>query len=246
MKHLGVWTAYSRLILIELIRTPSYVIPSVMFPTMFYCIFALPYAKTAAIADLEMLSFVAFAVIGVTLFQFGVGVAMERGRPWERYLRTLPAHPLVRFAARVNAALVFGIVAGGLVAFVARIFTPVDLVATQWIVFAVYAALGGIPFILLGLAIGYWCNAKAAVPIANVVYLLLSFAGGLWVPVRYLPSFAAVVSPFLPTRQYGELLWSIVTPASAPSALLWLLGYSFVFLGLASLGYRRDERARYA
>jgi len=246
MKAMAVWGAYSRLILIELMRTPSYVIPSVLFPTMFFCIFALPYAKTAAIADTEMLSFVAFALIGVTLFQFGVGVAMERGRPWERYLRTLPANPLVRFAARVNAAIAFGAVAGGLVAVVARIFTPVDLTVTQWIVLIVYAAIGAIPFVLFGMAIGYWCNARAALPVANIFYLLLSFGGGLWVPVRDLPSFAAAVSPFLPTRQYGDLLWSIVTPGNVAHAWLGLTLYALIFLLLASIGYRRDERARYA
>jgi ABC-2 type transport system permease protein len=193
-----------------------------------------------------VLSYVAFAIIGVTLFQFGVGIANERGRPWERYLRTLPVSTIDRFAGRIICALVFGIAAAGLVAIFARILTPVDLSAVQWAQLALYAAIGGIPFVLFGIAIGYWCSARAAIPVANIFYLLLSYAGGLWMPPSMLPGFAAEISPYLPTRQFGELLWSINGTGNAVIALAWLSAYAAFFAVVASLGYRRDERKRYA
>ena len=248
MKTLTLLVAHARLMLAELFRAPGYVIPTVGFPAMFFTIFAMPYARDASSADFELLSYVAFAIIGVTLFQFGVGIAAERGRPWDRYVRTLPAPPEVRFAARIIAALVFGVAAGGLVAVVARIFTPVDLNAEQWMLLALYALLGGIPFVLFGITIGYWTSARAALPIANVCYLLLSFAGGLWLPPRMLPGIAAAVSPFLPTRQFAELLWSISGGGSrnAFHALGWLGYYAAFFAVVAAIGYHRDEHRRYA
>lgn len=235
------------MVVVELLRTPSYVVPTIAFPAMFFSLFALPYAReSATISNTMTLSYIAFAIVGVTLFQFGVGIAAERGRPWERYLRTLPAPIWMRLSARVFAAMLFGLAAATLVGIVAKLFTPNDLSAGQWLEAMLFAAIGAVPFVLLGIAIGYAFNARAALPVANVLYLLMSFGGGLWFPPQALPSFVAAVSPYLPTRQFGELLWSVATPGHAASALLWLAGFSVIFLGLALRGYRLDERARYA
>jgi len=238
--------AHTRLMLLDLLRSPAYLIPTIFFPTMFFLIFAVPNARQPARADFVTLSFVAFAIIGVTLFQFGVGIAAERGRPWERYLRTLPAGAAVRFAARIACALAFGLCAAALVAITARLTTPMDFGPAQWMRLGLYAVAGAIPFVLFGIAIGYWVSARAALPIANIFYLLLSFAGGLWMPPRFLPGIAATISPYLPTRQFGELLWSIVGAGDATRALPALAVYSIVFAILAAIGYRRDERTRYA
>jgi ABC-2 type transport system permease protein len=233
--------------LLDLQRTPAYVVPTVCFPALFFTIFAMQFARqSAAIADLELLSYVAFAIVGVTLFQFGVGIANERGRPWERYLRTLSAPPWVRFVARIACAMVFGLAAAAFVCIVAKLTTPVNLNAVQWMQLAAYALVGGVPFVLIGITIGYWFSARAALPIANIFYLLLSFAGGLWLPPSMLPSFAAAVSPYLPTREFGELLWSIYRPGHPFTALVDLAIYAAIFGLLGSIGYRRDERTRYA
>lgn len=247
MNALALVRAHSRIALLDLLRSPSYVVPTVVFPAMFYALFDLQIARTqAAIADFTMLAFMAWAVIGVALYQFGVGIAQERGRPWERYQRTLPASAAVRFAARVVSALVFGVLAAACVASVARIFTPVDLTALQWLTVFAYSVAAGVPFVLFGITIGYWSSARAAVPIATACNLLLAYAGGLWMPPQYLPAIVARISPFLPTRQFADLLWS-VTDGSVPThALAGLAIYALVFAGLASLGYRRDERTRYA
>ena len=110
-----------------------------------------------------------------------------------------------------------------------------------------YATVGAIPFVMLGLAIAYAAPARGALPITNIVYLLSAFAGGFWMPVQMLPSFAAAISPYLPTRQYGELLWSVTSPDHDPVHAALMLGYfTLAFSLIAIIGYRRDERARYA
>ncbi|HEY5341239.1 MAG TPA: ABC transporter permease [Candidatus Aquilonibacter sp.] len=231
----------------ELLRVPAFAVPTVLFPAMFYTIFGLPYARqTSSTADAVLCAFIAFAVIGVTLFQFGVGIAVERGRPWERYLRTLPVSLETRMGARILVAMAFGLASAGLVAIVARGFSPVSFDAGQWLVLAVYAAIGAVPFVLIGIAIAYWVPPRAALPITNIVYLLASFAGGLWIPPQMLPSFAAAISPYLPTRQYAELLWSIANDGHAVPALEVLAFYTLIFAAVAAIGYRRDERVRYA
>ena len=107
--------------------------------------------------------------------------------------------------------------------------------------------LGSVPFALLGIALGYWTSAKSAVPVANLVYLPLSDAGGLWVPPARMPETVAVISPYLPTRRFAELGWAAAL--DRPIALehwAWIIGFTLVFGALSLWGYRRDEGSRYA
>jgi ABC-2 type transport system permease protein len=239
--------AHARVAFLDLIRWPGYVVPTVLFPAMFFVLFDLPFARTRAdAANATTLAFIAFAIVGVTLYQFGVGIAQERGRPWERYLRALPVTTAQRFAARIVTAVLFGLLTAAAVALVARAFTPIDLGISQWLRVLLYALLGGIPFVLIGITIGYWTSARAAVPVATALNLLLAYAGGLWIPPAYLPHFVATISPYLPTRQFADLLWSVTGNGDAPRAVTGLAIYAILFAVAAAIGYRRDEQKRYA
>ena len=247
MNPLRLVGVHARIALLDLIRTPGYVVPTVVFPAMFFLLFDVQYARAhASVANVAMLAFVAWAIVGVAVYQFGVGIAQERGRPWERYQRTLPVSASVRFAARVVCAMVFGALAAACVALVARATTPIDLTGIQWLLVLIYAAGAGIPFVLFGIAIGYWLPARASVPVATAFNLLLAYAGGLWMPPSDLPSIVARVSPFLPTRQFADLLWSVTGGGVPAGAVVGLLLYALAFAVAASIGYRRDERTRYA
>ncbi|HTX60003.1 MAG TPA: ABC transporter permease [Verrucomicrobiae bacterium] len=246
MTSLALAAAHARVQLLDLKRSPAFVIFTVAFPAMFFAIFAMPFVRAAAEADEAMLAMMAFAVTGVCLYQFGAGIAAERGRPWERYLRTLPVESMARFAARIACAALAGLAAAGLVALVARLFTPVDLSGLQWIAAFAFALLGAVPFVAIGLAIGYWVSARAAVPIATASNLLLAYMGGLWIPPQYLPRDVQAISPYLPTRAFADLLWSVTSGRGAAAAVVLLAAYAALFLAVASIAYRRDERKRYA
>lgn len=239
--------AHAKVQFLDLVRWPGYVVPTVVFPAMFYALFDLPYARGhAGVADGTALAFIVFAIVGVTLYQFGVGIAQERGRPWERYLRTLPANTLVRFGARIITAVLFGVLTAAVVALVARALTPIDLTLLQWLRVLLYSLAGGVPFVLIGISIGYWSSARAAVPLATACNLLLAYAGGLWMPPSELPGFIQRISPYLPTRMFADLLWSVTGDARVLPALAGLAVYTAIFALIASAGYRRDERKRYA
>jgi ABC-2 type transport system permease protein len=247
MNSLALVRAHARISFLDLLRYPGYVVPTVIFPAMFFVLFDLAYARRAAdAANATTLAFIVFAVVGVTLYQFGVGIAQERGRPWERYLRTLPASAFVRFAARIVSAMLFGILAALVVALVARVFTPIDLSLTQWLMVLLYSLCGGVPFVLIGISIGYWTSARAAVPIATACNLLLAYAGGLWMPPDDLPRFVQTISPYLPTRQFADLLWGVTGDSNPIRSLAGLGIYTLIFTVIAAAGYGRDERTRYA
>jgi ABC-2 type transport system permease protein len=236
--------AHTRAELLELIRYPSFSVPTLAFPALLFLFFGVP--AEGSDEEILMVSYAAFGVLGVALFQFGVGIASERVSPWQVYLRTLPVPARVRFAARLAAAAVFALASAGAVVVIALLLTSAALGAGQWLRVGLALAFGTIPFGLLGLAIGYWLTPKGALPVANLLFLGLAFLGGLWTGAASLPEAVDSFSPVLPTRQWGELVWA---PALDRGWKVWpwlgLAGYAAAFALLAAWGYRRDEGLRY-
>ena len=79
----------------------------------------------------------------------------------------------------------------------------------------------------------------------NIVFLILSFASGLFLPVSMLPPFVQQLAPYLPTNRFGQLVWNAVgaqTHDSLGSNVLWLGGYGLVFVVIAVRAYGREEK----
>ena len=234
-----------RLSLLELLRQPSYVVTTMIFPSMFFWFFGIPNAKTLESAKLLVGSFSAFAVLGVVLFQTAVQTAIERASTWSRYLRTLPVSTAEILIYRTVASLFLGALAVSLVVVTGLLFTELKVTDIPWIPFLSSLFLGGIPFLILGLCIGHAVSARAAVPVANLVYLPLSFAGGLWMPPNILPKLIQDISTELPTRWYGEWVWNSLFIREIESVMLMkLLGFGLVglviFFGLSLREYSRE------
>jgi ABC-2 type transport system permease protein len=141
--------AHARAELLELIRYPSFSVPTLLFPALLFLFFGV--SAEGADEAILMVSYAAFGVLGVALFQFGVGIATERTSPWQVYLRTLPVPARVRFAARLIAAAAFALASAGAVVAVALVLTSTELSASQWLRVGLALMYGTIPFGLLGL-----------------------------------------------------------------------------------------------
>jgi len=229
---------------LELARYPAYVVPTIVLPTVFFLFFASP--STRSDATMRMAAFAGFAAIGVAFFQFGVGIAAERASPWETFLRTLPIGPGVRLGSRLLSAAVFAALAAGLLLAVASTTTAASLSALRWLGLGAALLVGTIPFALLGIALGYWAPARGALPVANLLYLGLSYAGGLWMRPSRLPRTVAGVSHFLPTRALADALIATVAGAGIDwHAWGALSAFACLFAAFAVWGYRRDEGRRY-
>jgi ABC-2 type transport system permease protein len=231
-----------RISIVELLRQPTYIVTTMLFPSMFFWFFGVPNATAAESAKLLMGSFSAFAVMGVVLFQLAVQTAQERSLSWNRYLRTLPVSLLEVLIYKVAASLLLAVLAVGLVVATALSFTPLGVSMVPWGSFCGNLLLAGIPFLLLGLCLGYGVQGKSAVPVANLVYLPLSFAGGLWMPPNILPKAVQNISEYLPTRWYGEIVWDSLFIRSSPVKNYLELGVmSAVLMLVFFVLYRRDQ-----
>jgi ABC-2 type transport system permease protein len=220
-------------------------VPTLAMPGLFYFLFEGPDTDPGLVTFL-MVSYAMWAVLGVAFFQFGVGIAEERTTPWERFLRTLPLSAGQRLGGRVLSAGVFAAAAAAIVIVEAHLINPVSVAGDRWLPWLGALGAGGAVVALGGIAMGYWMSPRAATPMATLAWLLLAYLGGLWATPAELPSWAAEVSPYLPTRLWGELTWAAVQgQATSLRDWLGLLAYAVGFGVLALWGYRRDEGASY-
>jgi len=81
--------------------------------------------------------------------------------------------------------------------------------------------------------------------VVNMIYLPLSFLSGLWVPVDMLPKFLQHIATGLPPYHLSQLALNIIGYGNGGS--FWyhwefLLGFMFIALGIARIGFQRDEK----
>lgn len=237
--------------LLKLARLPAYSIPTLAFPIVFYAFFGLSnsaqMAQGVTAATYLLATFGAFGTIAAALFGVGVGVAIERGQGWLLLKRASPMPIAAYFAAKVAASMAFALLIVVVLFAVGSTFGGVRLVGTEWFTLAVVLVFGALPFCALGLAVAYLAAPNSAPAIINIVYLPLSFAGGLWVPYQYLPASIQVVAPWLPTYHLAQLALTAIGlgQGSILAHIGALVGWSILGLGLATFGWRRDEGKTY-
>ncbi len=234
-------------------RVPAFSLTNLVLPIVFFTFFGLPVAHIVrgdgvSVGAYLLASFGAYAVGSVMVYGFGIGVANERGMKVDRLMRASPLPALVFMVAKVLTALVFSLVALVLLIGYGVVVGGIHQTPAVWAAIIARLLAGSLPFIALGFAIGYWAGPHAAPAVANLIYLPLSFASGLFVPLNQLPAFIQTLAPFLPSYHYAQLAWSALGAGreSLGVSLLWLGAYTAVFLTLAIRSYRREERAKFA
>ncbi|MGC2615719.1 MAG: ABC transporter permease, partial [Terracidiphilus sp.] len=76
-------------------------------------------------------------------------------------------------------------------------------------------------------------------------YLPMSFCGGLWVPLMFLPHFMQKIAVLMPTYHLGQLMLGAFGYASTGTMLShWygLLGFTLLALGIAGVAKGRLEQ----
>ena len=101
---------------------------------------------------------------------------------------------------------------------------------------------GTLPFSAMGLALGTVCGPNSAPAVINLVYLPLAFAGGMWIPIQYLPAPVQAIAPFLPTYHYVQLALAGIGTGAGEVVLhlLVLGGVTAVCLAGAAVFYSRQ------
>ncbi|MBW6437753.1 ABC transporter permease [Actinoplanes hulinensis] len=238
---------HARFQITEIFRIPIAVVGSAFWPAASMLAFVVPFVGDEPVyATYATASMITFAVMNTNLFQYGIGVSEDRAQPWDPYVRTLPAGTAPRFAGRILTGLLMMAVSLIPVALIAALFTEATVTPAAFLLAVAVCAVISIPFILMGLSIGYALPSKAALVVAQILFLPLAFGGGLMTPPGGAPGFVEDLAPYLPTGGAVRLMWAAVGDFPFDTAsMLALVAWTTLFGALAIWSYRRDEGRRF-
>ena len=243
-----IYRAETRAEILKMLRLPAYLIPTFAFPLMFYALFGISFGVgksygATAVPTYLLATYGAFGVIGVALFGFGVGVAIERGQGWMLLKSASPMPPSAFFAAKVTLSALLATGVAVLLAAAGVLFAEVPFELARLALLVAVLVAGVLPFCAFGLMIGYLAGPNSAPAIVNLIHLPMSFASGLWIPIQALPDAIQKVAPALPAFHYGQLALAVVGAGDGRPIqhVLYLAGFTALCLIGAGVAFRRDD-----
>lgn len=235
------------------LRLRMYTASVLSFPLMFYILFGLVLNSHEAIAGTRIPTYLiatygTFGVMGASLFGTAAGLSSDRGLGWLQVKRASPMPPFAYFVAKVITSMVFSTI------IVLALFTLGISLGGVRMPISMFARLlgtlaaGSLPFSAMGLAVGYFTGPNSAPPTINLIYLPMSFCSGLWVPFMFLPKVVRQIALVLPPYHLSQLALGVVGAGTHESAAVhWevLVGFTMICLGVARIGFQRDQDKMY-
>ena len=249
MSALSLTLVHAKYTLIETSRVPIAVIGTLVFPALALLFFVVPQESVAQhpeYATQAIISMCVFSVMIGSLFSFGLGIAENREKAWEPYLRTLPAPGIARLLAHILSTGLLAILALVPLLVIGALMTKAEASPLQIVVGLLAVAVASLPFMLIGISMGYAMPMKAAIAVIQVVFFALGFGGGLFLPPQALPDWLNAISEFLPSRQARDfVIWAVQGGTIDPMTWIGIVVWTVALLALALLLFRRDEGRRY-
>ena len=240
---------HARYGLVETFRVPIAVIGTIVFPALALLFFVVPQRAVAdnpLYATQAVISLCVFAVMTNALFSFGLTISENREKPWDPYLRTLPAPGIARVLAQILSTGALGIVAVVPVVVVGGLFTAAEAPPLRIAAGLAALAVSAVPFMLIGTAVGYAFSFKAAIAVIQIVMFALAFIGGLFLPPILFADWLDTISLFTPSRQAREfVIWAVAGGPLEWWVWVGILAWTVAMLALSLVLYRRDEGKRY-
>jgi ABC-2 type transport system permease protein len=172
----------------RLTRNRRTVIIAIVIPVVFFLIFGLGQTYDAQrvghgnVAAFVMISLALYGAVLATTFG-GALVSIERAQGWSRQLRLTPLSPIAYIAIKVLTALVLGAVSVAGVFIAGAITGKASMSVGLWIGTGVSVWVGSLLFAAFGLFLGYLLPAENVMQLLGLILGLLSFAGGLFIPI---------------------------------------------------------------
>jgi len=239
----GAYLEEARSECLRYMRNPSFMLPIMLFPAMFYLLFGVLMARSngADAARYLLASYGVFGVMSPGLFGFGVSLALERDSGLLTFKRALPMPPGAYLIGKMIMAMAAA--AGVIVLLLTMALTlgHVTLAAPQAAALLLVGVLGVLPFCALGMFVGTLFKGQGAPGVLQLIYLPMSFMSGLWFPLPMLPKFLQQIAPIWPSYHLDMLALAAVGINTQPllGHVLVLLVFAAGFLLLAARRLRR-------
>jgi ABC-2 type transport system permease protein len=235
------------------LRLRMYTASLLSFPLMFYVLFGLVLNSNETIAGMRVPTYLiatygTFGVMGASLFGTAAGLASDRGLGWLQVKRASPMPPFAYFTAKVVTSMIFSTVIVLLLFLLGFTFGGVRMPVVELARLLGTLVAGSLPFSAMGLALGYFAGPNSAPTMINLIYLPMSVCSGLWIPFMFLPKVVKQIALVLPSYHLSQLALGVVGAGSHESAAIhWevLLGFTMICLGVARIGFQRDQEKMY-
>jgi ABC-2 type transport system permease protein len=226
---------------LNLLRTPSFVLPTLIFPALFYTLFGVLLNRNNGDGPAQYLlaTYGVFGIMGAALFGLGVTIAIDRERGLLVLKRALPMPAGALLLAKTIMAMIFATLISLILATIAISLAGVSLHFSQWVQLFLVNVLGVIPFAAIGLLIGSYFSGRAAPAIINILYLPLAFLSGLWLPLSMLPSIFAKLAVLWPSWHLGQIALKVVGRDDGVNIAIHLVVLAVVALLAFTLALRR-------
>ncbi|MEU7141137.1 ABC transporter permease [Nocardia sp. NPDC046473] len=240
----GFSAGFLRLELRRMLRNRRTMIFTLVIPPLFFVIFGLQSdyrTQSSGTGNVTGYIMVSMAVYGAMLANTSGGamVAIERAQGWSRQLRLTPLHPVAYIATKVTVAMVLGLISVSAV-FVVGAVLGAQLTPVAWVSCFLLAWITSVVFAAFGLFVGYLLPSENVMQLLGPVLAVLSFAGGLFIPLH---GWFGTVSKVFPTNGVATLAripFGDTSAASIALAVLNVVVWAAVFVGGSTMLFRRD------
>jgi ABC-2 type transport system permease protein len=236
------------ILLIELrrmVRNRRTLIFTVVMPPVFFEIFGVGNSQAhdrAGSGNVIAYVLVSMAVYGAMLASTSAGasVSLERAAGWSRQLRLTPLKPSAYIATKLAVALAMSAIAVAVVYAVGST-SEAAMPSSAWISTALLAWACSLVFAAFGLFMGYLLPSENVMQVLGPVLALLSFAGGLFIPLDQLSGGFRAIAKLTPVYGVGELARNPLThDGRLVSALVNVVVWTAIFSVGAAVRFRRD------
>lgn len=217
----------------------------VILPIIFYVMFTAIFAKNASVNDLawskySLISMLSFGIVGNAINLLGTRIANERQDKWMDFIKVSPISSLYYNISFVITFLVISLLTMFLLFVTAFFWQGVTFSIMDYLGIAILLLLGSIPFLLFGVIVGYL--GSAAQPVGTMLYLVLSFLGGLWMPVAAMPDKIQGIAKLLPTFSLASLGWNFLSNTSIVTPFIILFIYFICAVLVLAIIWKKQQR----
>ncbi len=236
----GAYLQEARSECLRYLRAPGFMLPMLLFSTVFYLMFGVLLNHGEASRYL-LASYSAFGIIGPGLFGFGVSLAIERDGGLLTLKRALPMPPGAYRLGKMAMAMVAATIVTVLLLLIGVFLAHVVLSWGQMLALLLTGMFGVLPFCALGMFVGTLIKGQGAPGLLNLVYLPMAFLSGLWLPLSMLPRELQQIAPIWPSYHLNQLTQAAVGLNKGPllGHVLALIGFAVGFVWLAARRLRR-------
>jgi ABC-2 type transport system permease protein len=229
----------------RLVRNRRTVVFTLILPAVFFLLFGTSSDyKTQRVGEGNVTGavLISMAVYGAMLATTSGGamVSIERAAGWSRQLRLTPLRPMAYIAVKLTLAMIIGAVSVAVALLVGSV-SGAELPVSAWIGCGLLAWVCALVFAAFGLFMGYLLPSENVMQILSPVLAVLSFAGGLFVPVDDLGHTFATIAKFTPVYGVGEIArYPLTHDGNLWVAALNVIVWTSVFAAGAMWRFRRD------